>query len=122
MKQSLLFSIFSLLILLGCSKPLPQLDNFDRSVWTSDPKGCNNSRSTFIESVKNQKDKLKGLSERDLVKLLGPSDRNDLSEHHGKTYYYFITPGPGCTGVDSVGLSLIVRFNATGVSREVAVE
>src|SRR4051812_16518901 len=118
MRLSLLCSVLFVLCS-SCSRPLPELADFDETAWKADLKGCKNSRGVFVEPIKSQKDKLKGLSERDLVKLLGPADRNDLSEHHGKSYYYFITPGPGCTGVDSVGLSLIVRFNATGVSREV---
>jgi len=114
--------LFSLLIAFGCSKPVPQLDGIDLKTWKDDAKACQNKRGAFIDALKNQRDKLKGLDEKDLTSLLGQPDRKDLSEHHGKTYQYFLSPGPGCEGVDSVSLSLIVRFNATGVSREVAVE
>lgn len=68
----------------------------------------------------SQRDKLKGLSERDLVKLLGSPDLNDLSEHHEKYYTYFLEPGPECNKADSATSVLEVRFNATGVSKEVA--
>jgi hypothetical protein len=120
MRRSLLLSAF--VVCLSCSRPIPELTDINLDQWKNDFKGCKGLRSPFTESLRSQKDKLKGLSERDLVALLGRPDRNDLSEHHGKSYQYFIAPGPGCEGVDSVGLSLTVRFNATGVSREVAIE
>jgi hypothetical protein len=120
MRLSLLCSV--LLIALGCSRPVPQLDGVDLKIWKDDPRACQNQRGSFVGALQDQKDKLKGLDEKDLTSLLGQPDRKDLSEHHGKTYQYFLSPGPGCAGVDSIGLSLIVRFNATGVSREVAIE
>lgn len=119
MRLSLLFSV---LFLVSCSKPLPEITGVDFNVWKNDHKGCKSERGQFIDALKDQRDKLKGLSERDLISVLGSPDRNDLSEHHGKHYYYFVAPGPGCTGADSIGLSLIVRFNATGVSKEVTIE
>lgn len=120
MKRRLLFSV--LVFCVACSRPVPELNGVDLQKWKSDYKGCNSTRLAFIDTIRDQKDKLKGLSEGDLTSLLGKPDRNDLSEHHGKFYYYFIEPGPGCAGVDSSGMKLIVRFNATGVSREVAIE
>jgi hypothetical protein len=120
MKQSLLLSV--LLICFCCSRPVPELTDFDQQTWKDDYKGCKGVRGPLAESLHEQRDKLKGLSESDLVTLLGKPDRNDLSEHHEKFYYYFIEPGQGCSGIDSVGKKLIVRFNATGVSKEVAIE
>lgn len=120
MKRSLLLSIVVLCVC--CSKPVPDLTGVDLSVWKNDLKGCKGDREQYVEAIRGQRDKLKGLSELDLVRLIGNPDRNDLSERHGKFYYYFIEPGPGCNESDSVGLSLIVRFNATGVSKEVVIE
>jgi hypothetical protein len=120
MKQSWLLSL--IIFCCSCSRALPELTGIDVKVWKDDYKGCLGHREPFVDAIRDQRDKLKGLSERDLVKLLGKPDRNDLSERHQKSYYYFISPGPGCEGVDSMSLSLIVRFNATGVSREVAIE
>jgi hypothetical protein len=123
MKRSLLPSILCVLIVCAsCSRPVPELDQFDQKSWKDDFKGCKGVRGSLLTSLKEQRDKLKGLSEQDLVTLLGRPDANDLSEHHEKFYYYFIEPGPGCPGVDSAGLSLIIRFNATGVSKEIVFE
>jgi hypothetical protein len=119
MKRSLLFSTL-LLFCFACSKPIPQLDGIDLSVWKNDAKGCKGDRVQFSKALDEQRDKLKGLSEGDLVKLLGKPDKSDLSERHEKYYTYIIHPGPEC-GQDGVTTYLEVRFNATGVSREVQV-
>jgi hypothetical protein len=121
MKRSLQLSVV-IIFLVSCSKPLPDLDGVDEPVWKTDSKGCLGKRVVFLEALQGQRDKLKGLSEIDLVKLLGKPDRNDLSERHQKSYFYFIEPGPGCDNGKEDALKLIVRFNATGVSREVAIE
>lgn len=120
MKRSLLLS--ALFFCVACSKRLPDLTGIDLKAWKDDYKGCLGKRKPFLEDLRSQREKLKGLSEKDLVALLGKPDRNDLSTRHEKFYYYFISPGPGCEGVDSIELALIVRFNATGVSKEVAIE
>jgi len=105
---------------LSCSKPVPELDGVDTQVWKDDYKGCKGTRTQFLKPLEDQRDKLKGLSERDLVKLLGKPDRNDLSERHEKFYSYFIEPSMECKG-DSATVILEIRFNATGVSREVTI-
>lgn len=121
MKRSLLLSI-SLIFCFACSRPAPTLEGIDLDAWKNDFKGCLKSRLPFVDTLRFQREKLKGLSERDLISVLGRPDRNDLSQRHEKYYYYFISPGPGCAEADSVELALIVRFNATGVSKEVVIE
>lgn len=119
MKRSLRFSAF-LFVCFACSKPIPELNDIDLSVWKNDLKGCKGDRVQFFKPLNEQKDKLKGLSEIDLVKLLGKPDRNDLSERNEKYYSYFIEPAVEC-GKDSATMILEIRFNATGVSKEVAI-
>jgi hypothetical protein len=119
MKRSLLLSVV-IIFCFSCSKPVPDLSGIDLSVWKNDARGCNGDRVQFLKPLDEQRDKLKGLSEGDLVKLLGKPDRNDLSEHHEKFYSYFIEPAIEC-GKDSATVVLEVRFNATGVSKEVAI-
>jgi hypothetical protein len=105
---------------LSCSRPIPELNGVDLSVWKNDLKGCKGDRIQFLKPLIEQKDKLKGLSEMDLVKLLGRPDKNDLSEHHEKFYSYSIKPSPDCK-IDSATTVLEVRFNATGVSKAVSI-
>ncbi len=118
MRRSLLLS--SLLICVACSKPAPELADFNLDTWKDDLKGCKGNRVQYLKPLDAQRDKLKGLSERDLIKVLGRPDRNDLSQRHEKYYSYFIEPAPECKG-DSATTILEIRFNATGVSKEVAI-
>jgi hypothetical protein len=122
MRQSLLLSCILVGLTCGCSNPLPTLDGVDLLVWKDDRLGCLGKRAEFEESLRGQRDKLKGLSEMDVVKLLGRPDRNDLSERREKYYFYFLDPAPGCDDGDSTATQLIIRFNSTGVSKEVSIE
>lgn len=121
MKRRLLPSI-AVILLWACSNPLPDLEGVDLAVWKDDRQGCHGKRTPFEESLRSQREKLKGLSEMDVVRLLGRPDRNDLSERNEKYYYFFIDPAPECEAGDSTATRLVIRFNATGVSKEVSVE
>lgn len=120
MNRTLLLS--AIVILVSCNSAVPTLEGVDLQAWKNDRQGCLGKRAPFEESLRGQRDKLKGLSEMDVVKLLGRPDRNDLSERNEKYYYFFIDPAPGCEAGDSAATRLIIRFNATGISREVAIE
>lgn len=122
MKIGWLLSVWVGIAVLGCTRPIPALDGFDASRWKSDIKGCQGLRIPMIDAIRTQRDKLKGLSEVDLATLLGNPDRNDLAPRNEKFYYYYLQPSPQCAGGHDDALQLIVRFNATGVSREVAIE
>ena len=78
-------------------------------------------RLKSIESLIRQKDKIKGLSQDDVVKLLGRPDQNELYKRNQKFFYYFLSPGKNCS-LDSAGQRLSLRFNAMGFAKEVVVE
>jgi hypothetical protein len=107
--------------LLGCGKPLPQLDNLDLEKWKNDKFACLHDREKMIESFTAQIEKLKGLSQDDIVKLLGRPDENELYKRNQKFFYYYLTPGKKCAN-DSVAQKLSLRFNAMGFAKEVLIE
>jgi hypothetical protein len=121
MNASKYFILFAIL-LTCCSKPVPHLDGIDLDVWKEDRKGCMRKRSAFEPSLRDQRDKLKGLSEMDVVELLGRPDMNVLSERNEKYYHFFLTPSPDCNLGDTTFTQLIVRFNAVGISKEATIE
>jgi hypothetical protein len=58
-----------------------------------------------------------------IVKLLGKPDRNELFKRNQKFFLYFIDPAPECVPGDSaVVQKLVIRFNAMGLAKEVAIE
>ncbi|MFN7494280.1 MAG: hypothetical protein ACK5RG_15280 [Cyclobacteriaceae bacterium] len=109
------------LILVSCGKPLPQLDNLDLEKWKNDKFACGHEREKMRESLTAQIEKLKGLSQDDIVKLLGRPDENELYKRNQKFFYYYITPGKKCEQ-DTISQKLSLRFNAMGFAKEVLIE
>ncbi len=109
-----------MLIFAACGKSLPELENIDLEVWKADRNGCKRDREKMITSFKEQKDKLKGLSEDDIIKLLGRPDQNELWKRNQKFFKYFIEPGGSCQK-GSTNVILSIRFNAMNLAKEVEI-
>ena len=109
------------LFLIACGKPLPDLSPIDLVQWKDDKGGCKQLRSTKVEELKKQKDELKGLSEKDIIQVLGRPDHNELYKRNQKFYYYDIDPGKICND-STAGLQLVIRFTAMGYAKEVTLE
>lgn len=120
MKKSLLFSF--VLVAFSCGKPLPDLSPIDLSQWKEDKGGCKSIRANFLSALITQKDELKGLSEADIIGLLGRPDRNELYKRNQKFYYYDVEPGKPCRDSLTSNQQLILRFNAMGRAKEVVIE
>ncbi len=115
-----LFTIL-LSLLAACSKPLPNLEKIDLEKWKEDKWGCSRNRLATLPELASQKEKLKGLSQDDIVNLLGRPDKNELYKRNQKFFYYYLTPGANC-GRDTITQRLSLRFNAMGFAKEVLVE
>jgi hypothetical protein len=113
--------IIGVLICLGCRKTLPVFEDVDIEAWKKDKNGCADIRSHSIQSLIRQKEKLKTLSEMEIVSLLGKPDQNELYKRNQKFYYYFLSPSTKCGGSDTVP-TLIIRFNAVGLAKEIIIE
>lgn len=113
-----------LLIILfaACSKPLPTLEGVDLDLWKSDRNACLGERTKMMESIISQKEKLKTLSEMDLVELLGRPDENQLLDRNQKFYKYYLEPGPPCDQSVIEPKMLILRINAIGLTKETLVK
>ncbi len=119
MRKWLLLSVVSLVF--SCGKPPPDLSPIDLAQWKEDKGGCKNSRTQALDDLLEQKDELKGLSESDIIKLLGRPDRNELYKRNQKFYYYDLQPGKACDSTFT-NQQLILRFNAMGRAKEVSIE
>jgi outer membrane protein assembly factor BamE (lipoprotein component of BamABCDE complex) len=108
----------------SCGKSLPVLDGIDRQAWKDDKNACAEKRTEMIDRITAQKEKLLGLTEVELVELLGKPDRNELYKRNQKFYYYFVQPSEKC--IDQLKnkhpAQLVVRFNAVGLAKEVSVD
>lgn len=117
----------SILLLLAvawfsCAPSHEEITGIDWDQWKSDRFGCGLKRQAFGETLDAQKDRLKSLSEMDIVNLMGRPDQTELYKRNQKFFTYFISGGPGCDAADSSSLKLVIRFNAVGLAKEVAVE
>ena len=119
-RLALLSFIFFLLI--SCGKALPTLEEIDLEKWKEDKAGCGMIRLSFINQLGNQKEKLKSLSQSEVVELLGKPDKNELLKRNQKFFYYFLEPGPTCPSGNPEFKKLMIRFNAIGLAKEVSIE
>jgi hypothetical protein len=115
------FASLLFFILISCGKPLPNLENIDLEKWKDDKWGCQMERSKTVPELLLQKGKLKGLSQDNIVDLLGRPDKNELYKRNQKFFFYYLTPGEKC-GKDTITQRLSLRFNAMGFAKEVLVE
>jgi outer membrane protein assembly factor BamE (lipoprotein component of BamABCDE complex) len=75
-----------------------------------------------MEAIQNQKEKLLALKESQIIELLGRPDRNELYKRNQKFFYYYLMPSPDCPNASTESKRLVIRFNAMGLAKEVAVE
>lgn len=116
------YALLSLLLLMGCSKSTPQLENLDTELWKNDRNACTGKRKEMLASLEAQQEKLLALKETQIITLLGRPDNNELYERNQKFYYYYITPAPACENADSISVQLEIRFNALGYSKEIYIK
>ncbi|MDX1902981.1 MAG: hypothetical protein SFU27_02385, partial [Thermonemataceae bacterium] len=102
----------------SCDNSL-HLDNFDKKTWVEDKNGCKNMRLSYLESIEKQKDKLKNLSQKEIVSIFGNPDAQDLMKRNAKTFTYFLSKGSQCQKGQKEGLALIIRFGALDYVSEI---
>lgn len=112
-----------ILVLFSCGKPLPTLDQIDLQAWKDDKNGCSGKRDSMLKAMEAQTEKLLGLSEQEIIAIIGKPDENELYERNQKFYYYYLQPASSCS-TSTIGnpKKLVVRFNAVGLAKEIGVE
>lgn len=105
-----------------CCQSDPVINGLDTTTWKNDPDACKDQRAQFTAPLMEQLEKLKGLSEMEVVSLMGKPDKNELYKRNQKFYYYYLEPGPMCSKPNRVAKRLILRFNAVGLAKEVSIE
>lgn len=116
-------SLFTLLLFFSsCGRDLPSLEGIDILKWKEDKNGCGGYRESVDAVLQRELSQLKGLSEMDILSLLGKPDQNELYKRNQKFFYYFISPGSGCKVASTTPQKLILRFNAMGYAQLVSME
>ena len=109
------------LLFVACSSDQLDLKNFDEAKWQADEFGCNHARLEMIDDLKSVKDKLKGLNQNEVTELLGKPERHELYKRSQKFFYYQISPDESCSKPSVEDIYLSIRFNATGLAKEVII-
>ncbi|TAF63757.1 MAG: hypothetical protein EAZ55_12895 [Cytophagales bacterium] len=105
--------------MMGCESKEPvTIQNFDTSVWKTDKNACKNQRKKIFEELNKEKKKLEGLSQMQVVALLGKPDRVMLEGRSQRIFYYFLEAGAQCNTTNKneyakEGKKLKLRFSAT---------
>ncbi len=110
------------IVIQACGKPLPALEQIDMAKWKEDKNGCQLIRQASIDALDQQREKIRSLSEAEVVELLGRPDKNELLKRNQKFYYYYLEPGTACSTSKVEFKKLMIRFNAIGLAKEVSIE
>lgn len=114
---------FPLLFLFSCGKSLPTLNEIDLQAWQDDKKACSGKRAAMMPAMEAESKKLLALSEREIIRLLGKPDENELYTRNQKFYYYFVQPAKTCSdSVTQDPKKLVIRFNAVGLAKEIDIQ
>lgn len=117
---SFFISFLTLFTLTSCKEDV-DLQGFDIKKWREDYKGCKNNRLELLaEFDQKVKPKLKGLSEKEVYKLLGKADMNELSRRNQKFYYYFIEPGKQCSSNTDTTANSVTNSMLNGINTKPA--
>ena len=118
MQKFLLGSL--LFVAISCGKSLPSFEGVNLNQWKEDKFGCSGKRIVDWETLKEQTDKLKGLSEAEIIEVMGRPDHNELYKRNQKFYHYFVEGARECARADTTNQKLLsIRFNAMGYAKEV---
>lgn len=120
--MSRLVFFLAIFLLTGCTKPLPEITEIDLQQWKADRHGCNGYRKNTSETFLKQKEKLLGLSENQILKLIGKPDAAELYKRNQKFYYYALSADSTCSSPADPRKKVSLRFNATGLVKEIIVE
>jgi hypothetical protein len=106
--------------LAACGLP-KKIEGFDSAAWQDDRLGCGGGRKALRESFDNVRQELKGLTQNEVLDVLGKPDFQRLYERNQKFYVYFLEPGAQCEGKAdaSRARTAVIRFSAIELVTEV---
>ena len=115
-------TLLALALLLASCQSGVQLQDFDQTRWQSDTFGCQSQRLELYQSLLRQREQLIGLSQHEIIELLGQPDEHELYQRTRKFFYYHLDPAPSCDQYQEVNQQVLsVRFNALDMCNEVIV-
>ena len=108
-----MFLVIILFVFTQC-KSVPDITGFDSGRWKEDVNGCEGTRMKLAGDLELERQKLKGVAESDLVKMLGNPNQVQVMERQQKQYIYWIQNPAQCPGANLEYRELRIRFSAIG--------
>lgn len=107
-----LFPLILFLAFFSCTD-IPDLDKIDLQKWKEDKDACSEYRIGAVQDLLSQQEKLRGLSQNQMIKLLGAADKHQLYERSQKFFIYFLEPNENCSQYSGDYIkALYIRFNS----------
>lgn len=119
LKQALPF-LTILILSTGCLKKVT-VENFDQDTWASDPKGCQSKRIELIPQINENKKKLLGLYQKDILKILGQPEEQELYKRSQTYYIYYLDAAQSCDQPVENPRKLFIRFTSLGIANELTI-
>ena len=116
--------IFSLGMIVSCNNKKPAIEGYEDYVWKRDKYGCGEERAKMVDALLNAREKIIGLREAEVIRLMGKADEQEIYSRNQKFLIYYLEPNLKCTApenVEATAKALHVRINAIGVANEIYV-
>ncbi len=91
--------------------------NFDSAIWRQDKLGCKSDRKRLAAEFEQIRRELLGMTQEEVLSLLGRPDLQLLMERTQKAYVYFVEPGVQCQGQVQTSKARTVSFRFSAVNR-----
>jgi len=112
MKINLIIPYTFFLLIIACGE-VPELENINLKKWKEDKNACKEYRVKVVDNLLSQKEKLRGLSQNEMINLLGAADKHQLYERSQKFFIYYLNPNENCDQyTEGYVKALYIRFNS----------
>jgi len=113
--------LIGIALLAGC-RVKPSL-GYNTDLWKSDKNGCQMERLKLYKILMDNQEELLGMNSRQIIKLLGNPERNQLYKRNQKFLIYNISPSGQCDVIyNGTPLYLFIHINAVGFSQEIFIQ
>ena len=120
--RGITFSLLVVCCLLTACQDDAQFAGFDSKTWKNDKSGCKGERQAMRADFEKIRLALKGLSQMEVVAVLGSPDLQRLDERQTKSFLYFLEPGNTCAVAKPDARVVVVRFSAVDNAFEITYE
>jgi hypothetical protein len=104
-------------VLLTACADKKTFSNFNSAAWKQDKLGCQEERKKMAADFEQIRRDLLGMSQEEVIDLLGRPDFQLLRERSQKAFVYFIEPGVQCQGDSETSTARTVAFRFSALNK-----